>query len=61
MTKRVFDLRDQIPLLDVVSYGRGGGTLTPSQRSQIGSLSRQSNESLPPDFLRQGYSGERPW
>ena len=25
------------------------------------SLSRQSNESLSPDFLRQGYSGEHPW
>jgi len=36
MPKRVIDLREhQRPLLDVVSYGRGGRHLTPQQREQI--------------------------
>jgi hypothetical protein len=37
MKKRVIDLRQQTPppLLDIVSYGRGGRELTPAQRAYI--------------------------
>lgn len=36
MKKRVVDLRQQIPILDIVSYGRGGqGRFTPAQIEQI--------------------------
>lgn len=35
MKKRQIDLRGAEPLLDIVSYGRGGGRLTRSQREQI--------------------------
>jgi transposase-like protein len=35
MKKRLVDLRSAEPILDIVSYGRGGGRLTPSQREQI--------------------------
>ena len=35
MKKRQIDLRGAEPLLDIVSYGRGGGHLTRSQREQI--------------------------
>jgi len=36
MKKRLVDLRSQEPLLDIVSYGRGGRrTMTPAQRDQI--------------------------
>lgn len=40
MSKRTVDLRSQVPLLDVVSYGRRapghGRTFTPAEREQIG-------------------------
>ena len=35
MKKRIIDLRDQVPILDVVSYGRGGKSLTPAQKECI--------------------------
>jgi hypothetical protein len=35
MKKRIIDLRDQAPILDIVSYGRGGKSLTPAQKEQI--------------------------
>jgi hypothetical protein len=35
MKKRVIDLRDQVPILDVVSYGRGGQSFRPAQREPI--------------------------
>ena len=35
MKKRIVDLRGTQPLLDIVSYGRGAGRLTRSQREQI--------------------------
>jgi hypothetical protein len=35
MPKRLIDLRDERPLLDVVSYGRSRQPLTPHQRLQI--------------------------
>src|ERR1700754_361954 len=35
MKKRLVDLRGAEPLLDIVSYGRGTGSLTRSQREQI--------------------------
>jgi hypothetical protein len=36
MKRRVVDLRSQVPLLDIASFGRGGGrVLTPALRQQI--------------------------
>ena len=36
MKKCVVDLRTQVPLLDIASFGRGGGcVLTPALREQI--------------------------
>jgi hypothetical protein len=35
MKKRIIDLRSEVPLLDIVSYGRGGRALTTAQREQI--------------------------
>jgi hypothetical protein len=35
MKKRIIDLRDQAPILDIVSYGRGGKSLTPAQKEHI--------------------------
>ncbi len=35
MKKRVIDLREVSPILDIVSYGRGGKSLTPAQKEQI--------------------------
>jgi hypothetical protein len=35
MKKRIIDLRDATPLLDIVSYGRGGRSLTPAQQHHI--------------------------
>jgi hypothetical protein len=35
MSRRVIDLRSQVPLLDIVSYGRGRGPLTPAQNAYI--------------------------
>jgi type IV secretory pathway VirD2 relaxase len=35
MKKRIIDLRDQAPILDIVSYGRGGKSLTPAQKEQV--------------------------
>jgi hypothetical protein len=36
MKKRLIDLRDQVPILDIVSYGRGGArSMTPAQRDHI--------------------------
>lgn len=35
MKKRIIDLRDATPCLDIVSYGRGGRSLTPAQRHHI--------------------------
>jgi len=44
MKKRVIDLRDQVPLLDIVSYGRGGKSLTPSQKEHIARTVRRVPE-----------------
>jgi|SRR3984957_8321303 len=35
MKKRIIDLRDQAPILDIVSFGRGGKSLTPAQKEHI--------------------------
>ena len=35
MKKRIIDLRNATPCLDIVSYGRGGRSLTPAQRHHI--------------------------
>jgi len=35
MKKRIIDLREATPLLDIVSYGRGGKSLTTAQREHI--------------------------
>jgi Relaxase/Mobilisation nuclease domain len=35
MKKRIIDLRNEEPLLDVVSYGRGGQPLSPAQVAEI--------------------------
>jgi len=35
MKKRIIDLRDKVPILDIVSYGRGGKSLTPAQKEHI--------------------------
>ena len=44
MKKRVIDLRDQVPLLDIVSDGRGGKSLTPSQKEHIARTVRRVPE-----------------
>ncbi len=44
MKKRVIDLRDQVPLLDIVSYGRGGKSLTPPQKEHIARTVRRVPE-----------------
>jgi type IV secretory pathway VirD2 relaxase len=45
MKKRIIDLRgDAAPLLDIVSYGRGGKSLTPSQKEQIARTIRRVPE-----------------
>jgi hypothetical protein len=49
MSKRAFRIREGEPLLDVVSYGRGGpgesgGRLTPAQMEQIGRTARRVPE-----------------
>jgi len=44
MKKRVIDLREQSPLLDIVSYGRARGALTPAQRSYIARTVRRVPE-----------------
>jgi hypothetical protein len=45
MKKRVIDLRQQTtPLLDVVSYGRGGRELTPAQRAYVARTARRVPE-----------------
>jgi hypothetical protein len=49
MSKRTFRIREGSPLLDVVSYGRGGpgetsGRLTPAQVEQIRRTARQTPE-----------------
>ena len=44
MKKRVIDLRDQVPLLDIVSYGRGGKSLTPAQKEHIARTVRRVPE-----------------
>jgi hypothetical protein len=46
MSKRVIDLREQKPLLHVVSYGRGGQPLTPHQRQHIALTIRRVPEAL---------------
>jgi relaxase-like protein len=44
MKKRIIDLRDQVPILDVVSYGRGGKPLTPAQKELIARTVRRVPE-----------------
>jgi hypothetical protein len=44
MKKRNIDLRDQVPILDVVSYGRGGKSLTPAQKESIARTVRRVPE-----------------
>jgi type IV secretory pathway VirD2 relaxase len=45
MKKRVIDLRgDATPLLDIVSYGRGGKSLTPTQKEHIARTVRRVPE-----------------
>lgn len=45
MKKRVINLREQVPpLLDIVSYGRGRGPLTPAQRAYISRTVRRVPE-----------------
>jgi hypothetical protein len=44
MKKRVINLSSQVPLLNIVSYGRAFHPLTPSQRSQISRTARRVPE-----------------
>jgi type IV secretory pathway VirD2 relaxase len=45
MKKRIIDLRDATaPLLDIVSYGRGGKSLTPTQKEHIARTVRRVPE-----------------
>jgi len=45
MKKRIIDLQDSAkPLLDIVSYGRGGKSLTPAQREHIARTVRRVPE-----------------
>jgi type IV secretory pathway VirD2 relaxase len=45
MKKRIIDLRDDAtPLLDIVSYGRGGKSLTPTQKEHIARTVRRVSE-----------------
>ena len=45
MKKRIIDLQDSArPLLDIVSYGRGGNSLTPAQKEQIARTVRRVPE-----------------
>src|SRR5258708_14475990 len=45
MKKRVVDLREPgLPILDIVSYGRGGKSLTPAQKEHIARTVRRVPE-----------------
>jgi len=44
MNKRVVNLRSQAPLLDIVSYARGRGPLTPTQRAYVARTVRRVPE-----------------
>ena len=44
MKKRIIDLRDARPILDIVSYGRGGQSLTPVQKELIARTVRRVPE-----------------
>jgi hypothetical protein len=45
MKKRIIDLQDSAkPLLDIVSYGRGGRSLTPAQKEHIARTVRRVPE-----------------
>jgi deoxyribose-phosphate aldolase len=44
MKKRVIDLRQQTPLLDLISYGRGGRELTPAQLAYVARTVRRVPE-----------------
>src|SRR3954454_25052578 len=44
MPKRIVDLRSQAPLLDIVTYARGRGHLTPAQRAYIARTVRRVPE-----------------
>lgn len=44
MKKRIIDLRDEKPLLDIVSYGRSGRSPTPAQREHIARTVRRVPE-----------------
>ena len=45
MKKRIIDLQDSAkPLLDIVSYGRGGKSLTPAQKEHIARTVRRVPE-----------------
>src|ERR1700760_2692781 len=44
MPKRIIYLRSQVPLLDIVSYARGRGPLTPAQRAYVARTVRRVPE-----------------
>jgi len=44
MNERVIELRSQVPLLDIVSYARGRGPLTPAQRAYVARTVRRVPE-----------------
>ena len=47
MKKRIIDLRGEgspVPILDIVSYGRGGKSLTPAQRELVARTVRRVPE-----------------
>src|ERR1700722_6570377 len=46
MKKRIIDLRDQAPILDIVSFGRGGKSLTPAQKEHITLTVRRGPEGM---------------
>jgi type IV secretory pathway VirD2 relaxase len=44
MKKRIIDLREEAPILDIVSYGRGGKSMTPAQKELIARTVRRVPE-----------------
>jgi hypothetical protein len=44
MKKRIIDFREQVPILDIVSYGRGGKSLTSTQKEHIARTVRRVPE-----------------